>query len=1564
MATPGNTQFNGPQLYGPTNPETTIEPIEGAKNIWVGARAFIWSYDGNMYEVTDDIVDGGINRPTNEPMTLNLTINNQGDKYRQMFIPMDRIIIFLRRDQTEYQAFTGYITQTPVFNLVTSQQISIQAEDLIRRLKQKYWDPNLPENVISMSSPRTQASMITPDMTLAYLMTAPEHLGLQPDHVFIQKFPDEWAERAIEITELNKACMTQWKDLIVCPDPTDGNCYSGGDGGSGGNPPSEEQAEVAAWLAGKMKEAGLPEPLAIMTALVETEMRTGPDVRYKDQDSAGPYQIRVQLHGWKLEDAEDWGYSTDNWFIKNAEQYKGQYGDTAAELGAWCQKVQGSAFPDKYAARYQDAMNLIEQSKGGANAYVNEDGLPKSTPRANTFPSNLTSEAAFTANADFSLPSEGDGDGGDSGRSGGDGGTPCGTGNTGYGGTGGGGGTDNGVWWPHVAEVNGQVESQFPVNGSTYEGHGTRGAASAVDWVVPPGWGSRANSEGKRIGDGIVSWLASNASDKTDYIIWNGKINNGSGWRPYDNSGYWVQGDPDTDAHYDHVHWTALPAGSSAEVVDTERGVPLRSGGDPDYFPDFSLPLTPEEEREDEIRRFITLGRSAIGAPYRFGGGHSTFGNLEEDFEDFQSIKTSGADASGFFNAIRHEIGLKPADIGGVQDWFDFLINIRPFDSSKVYEPGTVLINPSPGLNGHMGIVSDWTHVLEANGHRGITNRLTISQSHSGWVGYTHVGEMPDLGVIEKYPPVKGYIDAPIENLKPFTTDEDTRGIDELSKEEYQLFRRINDSRIYRNLPYLKIDPRLNEKARIEATGVVSIDGVDYPGNQKSFSIRAKREYVAASELMSQYEEEILSPDVKVIGISSKGDDWIIQTGDTLEVEVNGNYENPITTYCDAVRINENEIKASFETPLGWHLVGEDKEMHYRVDAGELSSDFQEAASRWNALGGVLITPATGSRVDLVVSTGSLGGPGGRTYSDGKIVMDPSLYNQGTQNAKMALLMHELGHALGFPHTTTPSVMNTPVTLNSTSNNEQPTSHDVQVYRDTWGGTGSPGTGGSDDPGTGGSGDGGDGTQSEASAVADIPCIQRNPLGAFRLYMGMTNETVKSNFLRLFILTGGSYSFLDSPEIQEQVEFMGYDYTRDSFQDCEEVRDWTQLSEIYKEPYIGKIQEIKDSGFYTMQTLGTGEIVFWYPFIVQELKDYILERLKEQEEEYEYLENMTEEELEAELARLREERETLRSLVEGGNTGPAATTPVESEIMKAEERIKQINEEIPAIRKRLKEIREEIKYREELLSDEPIEETNAAILLKTIVVKDIELIDFHLNISDDPLVTHYYVMGDYRLEGAAVDTTVELACWRWSTIFEHPLFKRRDVEGKFDPDAFIYRYGSRPLQETKDAIKLPGFAQIWADAEFLKHWLSCYQISLDIAYMPEAYPGQRIRIESLGVECIIEQVSINFGNNWTTTIDCSMPLVIEDETKMPPLPFWSMVGREEAKESGSKTPDEEEEEREGNKAPEPKGLEKEPFLTPIGEEGDLDERIQSKREADAAYVQEYLRRWAEENRGK
>lgn len=132
---------------------------------------------------------------------------------------------------------------------------------------------------------------------------------------------------------------------------------------AGIGPMTPEKIAAIQKMAAQARKAGVPPALAVMTALVESRFR---NLKYGDRDSLGMFQQR-----------NAWGPKADRMNVekatsmflhggaagqKGAADYKGRYGNlsqTAENLGKWAQKVQGSAYPDRYRNEFNNANAML-----------------------------------------------------------------------------------------------------------------------------------------------------------------------------------------------------------------------------------------------------------------------------------------------------------------------------------------------------------------------------------------------------------------------------------------------------------------------------------------------------------------------------------------------------------------------------------------------------------------------------------------------------------------------------------------------------------------------------------------------------------------------------------------------------------------------------------------------------------------------------------------------------------------------------------------------------------------------------------------------------------------------------------------------------------------------------------------------------------------------------------------------------------------------------------------------------------------------------------------------------
>lgn len=94
--------------------------------------------------------------------------------------------------------------------------------------------------------------------------------------------------------------------------------------------------------------------------------------------------------------------------------------------------------------------------------------------------------------------------------------------------------------------------------------------------------GTFASGASKLMGDNIAEWFTRNPGQYgTSYVIWDGKINTGTGWRRYSSSRYDTSSP--TGGHYDHVHISYLHNGGLVGR-DGKMSIPaLRAGADVNY---------------------------------------------------------------------------------------------------------------------------------------------------------------------------------------------------------------------------------------------------------------------------------------------------------------------------------------------------------------------------------------------------------------------------------------------------------------------------------------------------------------------------------------------------------------------------------------------------------------------------------------------------------------------------------------------------------------------------------------------------------------------------------------------------------------------------------------------------------------------------------------------------------------------------------------------------------------------------------------------------------------------
>jgi soluble lytic murein transglycosylase-like protein len=118
-------------------------------------QAFIATTNYGVIDVSADVVSGIVNRKLDAASSASLVLQNRNKKYIRrhtgddatdwfpIFMPMDRIVIFLTRIHQPMQVFAGYLDSVP-YELLYPQTIELRASCTLKRLLYSYWDPGLP----------------------------------------------------------------------------------------------------------------------------------------------------------------------------------------------------------------------------------------------------------------------------------------------------------------------------------------------------------------------------------------------------------------------------------------------------------------------------------------------------------------------------------------------------------------------------------------------------------------------------------------------------------------------------------------------------------------------------------------------------------------------------------------------------------------------------------------------------------------------------------------------------------------------------------------------------------------------------------------------------------------------------------------------------------------------------------------------------------------------------------------------------------------------------------------------------------------------------------------------------------------------------------------------------------------------------------------------------------------------------------------------------------------------------------------------------------------------------
>lgn len=224
-----------------------------------------------------------------------------------------------------------------------------------------------------------------------------------------------------------------------------------------------------------------------------------------------------------------------------------------------------------------------------------------------------------------------------------------------------------------------------------------------------------------------------------------------------------------------------------------------------------------------------------------------------------------------------------------------------------------------------------------------------------------------------------------------------------------------------------------------------------------------------------------------------------------------------------------------------------------------------------------------------------------------------------------------------------------------------------------------------------------------------------------------------------------------------------------------------------------------------------------------------------------------------------------------------------------------------------------------------------------LLLDDIELVDLQITQSDDTFVSHQFCAG-VNTGGQYLSSNGQTSDAQWAltqgvvsiessmaslssgklnevgenSISNEPseLLKKlinipEGEDWRFTPRELYRRYGARPakkqLQHIIETPKESGTGAgddanpqyilpfLYALYEFMRNWANQYQMTIQITWMPNIWPGMRIKVKSLGLSGYVTNVQHSGGPNsgkYGTSVTLVCPQCEKGDTRFPGMVSW------------------------------------------------------------------------------
>lgn len=185
-----------------------------------------------------------------------------------------------------------------------------------------------------------------------------------------------------------------------------------------------------------------------------------------------------------------------------------------------------------------------------------------------------------------------------------------------------------------------------------------------------------------------------------------------------------------------------------------------------------------------------------------------------------------------------------------------------------------------------------------------------------------------------------------------------------------------------------------------------------------------------------------------------------------------------------------------------------------------------------------------------------------------------------------------------------------------------------------------------------------------------------------------------------------------------------------------------------------------------------------------------------------------------------------------------------------------------------------------------------------LVLEDIEMLDFRIDVNDNNLATDVFVIGSHGASigpQAGINPYLDWANTRGIVNVRQPetmgyVLGQDSDQVDFSADSIYGRFGMRPYKIDLPQVSSPLFEKLQALQVFQKKWSEQYSTNVQFTFMPELQPGMRVLIKSHDMTVYVEEVVHTFGfdTGFTTQATISSPARVGAGMDIEGLPLGRM----------------------------------------------------------------------------